>query len=494
MLQWSCKSQNVDLQLQIIIYKMNKFIGRQEELRALHELTQLKKASFLVIRGRRRIGKSAIIKEFSKSFDNFYSFSGLAPNEDTTNQQQLDEFTRQMTRECNIPFSQYNDWGDLFWALSTHIKKGKTLILFDEISWMGSKDHAFLSKIKNLWDLQLSQNPNLIFIICGSASSWIDKNILSSTGFVGRISYTMTLKELSLSESSQFWPKNISAYEKLKILSITGGVPKYLEEINPKLTAEENIRRLCFKQGGFLVDEFAKIFSDLFLRNSDFYKNIVNILSTGSKELKEIQNALGDCHGRVSEYLDELESNGFVSKDYTWDLKTGRDSKLRRYRLKDNYLRFYLKYIEKNITQINREAYNVRVLSNLPEWTCIMGLQFENLVINNKFHLYKALGIKLEDIICENPFFQRKTNNALGCQIDYMIQTRFNTIYLCEIKFSQDEIGPSIISEVQQKIDAIKLPKSFSVRPVLIHVNGISERVIEADYFANIVNIAEFLL
>ena len=472
---------------------MSKFIGRQEELAKLKEITKLKKASFLIVKGRRRIGKSALIKEFGKNFDAFYSFSGLAPTPHTTHEQQLDEFSRQMSHELNMPAAQYRDWSDIFWALSERVHTRKILILFDEISWMGSKDPNFLGKIKNLWDLHLSNNPNLIFVICGSASSWIDKNILSSTGFVGRISYTLTLKELSLAECSKFWPDNISPYEKLKILSVTGGVPKYLEEIDPKVSAETNIKRLCFTNGGFLVDEFEKIFSDVFLRNSYFYKKIVNILSTGSKELKEIQHALGDTYGRISEYLDELESAGFISKDYTWDLKTGMDSKLRRYRLKDNYLRFYTKYIEKNLTKIHRDVYNVRVLSNLPEWLCIIGLQFENLVINNKFHLYKALGIRLEDITSENPFFQRKTNNTPGCQIDYMIQTKFNTVYVCEIKFSQDEIGASIIQEVQKKIDAIKLPKSFSVRPVLIHVNGVNERVVEEDYFANIVDVSTFL-
>ena len=358
---------------------------------------------------------------------------------------------------------------------------------------MGSKDSTFLAKIKNLWDLHLSSNSQLIFVVCGSASSWIDKNILSSTGFVGRISYTLTLKELSLPECSKFWPDNISPYEKLKILSVTGGVPKYLEEINPKISAEENIKRLCFTNGGFLVDEFEKIFSDVFLRDSDFYKKIVNILSTGSKQLKEVQNALGDAYGRASEYLDELESAGFVAKDYTWDIKTGMDSKLRHYRLKDNYLRFYTKYIEKNIAKIHRDSYSLRGLSSLPEWACIMGLQFENLVISNKVHLHQHLGIMPEDIISENPFFQRKTSNTAGCQIDYMIQTRFNTIYVCEIKFSQDEIGTSIIPEMQKKIDAIKLPKSFSIRPVLIHVNGVNKRVLEEDYFANIVDVTEFL-
>lgn len=473
---------------------MKKFIGRQAELEHLDKISQLKKASFIVVKGRRRIGKSRLIKEFGKSFSHFYTFSGLAPDERTTNEHQLDEFSRQISREFGTAPAKYSDWSDAFWAIAAHLKKGKILLLFDEISWMGSKDPTFLSKIKNLWDLNLSNNPNLMFVICGSASSWIDKNILSSTGFVGRISLTLTLKELTLSECSQFWPTNISPYEKLKLLSITGGVPKYLEEVDPKINAEENIRNLCFKNGGFLVDEFERIFPDIFLRNSDFYKKIVSLLVEGALELKEIEKRLGDNYGRISEYLQELESAGFITRDYAWNIKSGFDApKLSKFRLKDNYLRFYLKYIERNLTKIHRDAYSLKSLTSLPEWHSLMGLQFENLVLNNRPYLHAALGIHPTDIVCENPFFQRKSSTSAGCQIDYMIQTRFNSLYVCEIKFSKDKISSSVIEEVQQKIDALKRPKGYSCRPVLIHVNGVTDQLIEEDYFSSIIDVSAFL-
>lgn len=473
---------------------MSRFIGRKDELKKLQDIALLKKASFIIVKGRRRIGKSRLIKEFSKNFDAFYSFSGLAPDKHTTQKHQRDEFVRQMSRLFNIPVAQYDDWSDIFWALGDRLKKGKILLLFDEISWMGSKDSTFLAKIKNLWDLYLSENPHLVFVICGSASSWIDKNILSSTGFVGRISYTLALKELLLSECNQFWPQNIAPYEKLKLLSVTGGIPKYLEEINPHMSAEENIKQLCFLNGGFLVDEFEKIFSDIFTRKSAFYKKIIALLATGVKELKEIQAGLGQTpKGRISEYLQELESSGFIARDYTWNIKSGMDSRLSHYRLKDNYLRFYTKYIEKNLSKIQRDIYALKSLTSLPEWHSITGLQFENLIINNKHLLHQYLEIKPEDIICENPFFQRKTTTSLGCQIDYMIQTKFNCLYICEIKFSTHPIGNSIIPEIQKKIKALQYPKGFSIRPVLIHVNGVTQNVVEQDYFSNILNVSDFL-
>ncbi|MES2615245.1 MAG: ATP-binding protein [Bdellovibrionota bacterium] len=473
---------------------MNLFIGRHDEHKRLLELIEKKSASFIVVKGRRRIGKSRLIKEFSKSFQRCYSFIGLAPDKNTTAKHQLDEFSRQISREFKTSAAHYDDWSDAFWAVGERVLTGKVLLFFDEISWMGSKDPTFLGKIKNLWDSQLKENSQLIFVVCGSASAWIEENILSNTGFVGRISMTLTLDELPLSDCSRFWPKNISAYEKFKILSVTGGVPKYLEEINPKQSAEENIKKLCFTKGGFLVDEFEKIFSDIFARKTEYYKKILPILSNGSKEQSEICSALKvNSHGRISEYLWELELAGFIRRDYTWNIKTGQDAELSRYRLSDNYLRFYLKYIEKNLTKINRNSFELKSLISLPEWYSMMGFQFENLILNNRKSIHQSLGIYPEEIVCENPFFQRNTSRMTGCQIDYMIQTKFGTLYICEVKFSKSPIGTSVIHEVQEKIKALKFPKGFSCRPVLIHVNGVTEEVVESDYFAKIIDMSAAL-
>lgn len=473
---------------------MKHFIGRQNELKRLLELTQKRTASFVVVKGRRRIGKSRLIKEFSKQFDHFYTFTGLPPEKKTTTEHQLNEFARQIARQFKTPFARYDDWSDALWSVGERLQSGKILILFDEISWMGSKDPTFLGKIKNFWDEQLKENTHLVFVVCGSASAWIQENILSSTGFVGRISFTLTLEELPLSDCAKFWSNHISAYEKFKILSITGGIPKYLEEINPKQSAEENIKRLCFTKGGFLVEEFEKIFSDIFLRKTQYYKKIIRALSDGPKEQNDIIKAL-DLHrmGRASEYLSELELAGFISRDHTWNLKNGQDKELSRYRLSDNYLRFYLHYIEKNMQKIERNTFDYKSLTSLPEWNTIMGFQFENIILNNRKMIFRLLQIHPEDIICENPFFQHATTRTSACQIDYLIQTKFCTLYLCEIKFSKSPIGTSVIAEVQQKIDALQVLKGFSYRPVLIHVNGVTEDLIDSDFFANILDAGDLL-
>jgi len=471
---------------------MSKFIGRQDELKKLIEISQKKTASFILVKGRRRIGKSRLIEEYGKSFDRFYTFIGLAPVEGLHAKHQLEEFNRQISQQFRLPQANYDDWSNALWAVAENVKQGKTLLFFDEISWIGSEDPTFLSKIKNFWDLYLKKNDQLVFVVCGSASAWIEKNILSHTGFVGRISYTLTLKELSLNDCNYFWPKNISFYEKLKVLFMTGGIPKYLEEISPKLSAEENIKNLCFLRGAPLIEEFKHIFSNLFLRDSVFYKKIVETLVSGPKGRIEICEALKiEPGGRISQYLFELELAGFIKRDHSWSILTAIDSKLSKYRLCDNYLRFYLKYIDKNVSKIDNDQFCFTSLTSLPEWSEMMGYQLENLVLSNRSLIIKALHINPDEVVCDNPFFQHKTKSQVGCQIDYLIQTTYRTLYVCEIKFSKNKIDASIITEVQKKIEALTYPKGFSCRPVLIHANDVTDEVV--DYFAGIVNVATLL-
>lgn len=122
-----------------------------------------------------------------------------------------------------------------------------------------------------------------------------------------------------------------------------------------------------------------------------------------------------------------------------------------------------------------------------------MGLQFENLVLINRKAVQQILGIDSSEIVNDNPFFQRKGSDRQGCQIDYMIQTKFGTCYLCEIKFSAQKITKSVIDEVKQKIKSLALPKNISVRPVLIHVNGIDESVLESDFFSSTIDFNDLL-
>ena len=311
------------------------FVGRPYEIERLNDLLKKKTASLVVIKGRRRIGKSRLVEEFARN-KAFYSFSGLAPSPETTAESQRDEFARQFGEQFKLPGIRANDWGDLFALLAKYTATGQAIILLDEITWMGSKDPDFLGKLKIAWDLYFSKNPQLILILCGSISSWIEKNIISSTGFFGRISLIITLSELTLNECNLFLEKEgfkKSALEKFMLLAITGGIPWYLEIINPKAPVSENIKNLCFTPDGLLVDEFKKIFHDLFGRRGNIFQEIVKYLAKQPAEYTKLAKALNyPSGGPLSEYLEDLVMSSFVSRDFTWKFQSGQDTAISRFR------------------------------------------------------------------------------------------------------------------------------------------------------------------
>lgn len=477
------------------------FFGRTKELHDLKELLGKSSASLVVIRGRRRVGKTRLVEEFSRAFSKKYFFAGLAPrnpeeikgkDDPEIAQRQRDAFADRMYT-LGIPCSRRDEWGSLFLDVAKHCRKSRTIVFFDEITWMGMGDTSFLGKLKNSWDLEFSKNAELILVLAGSNSAWIEKNILANSGFVGRISWRLELKELPLSVCNQFWGSQgalIAPYEKFKVLSVTGGIPRYLEEIRPALTAEQNIQRLCFQQEGLLFNEFNDIFADIFGKRTERYEYLVKHLVDGPASLIKIAQSLGrESGGDLSEILEELTESGILSRDFTWQLRGGVVSKLSQYRLSDNYLRFYLKFIEPLRLKI-KAGQKVRIP---PNWNSIMGLQFENLVVNSRQELYRLLHLYEEEIVCANPYWHSEGARKAACQIDFLIQTRFNVLYICEIRFSSQPIDVGIVREMQEKIKRLHPPKAFSCRPVLIHVNGIETGVIESDYFAHIIDFGELL-
>jgi hypothetical protein len=212
----------------------------------------------------------------------------------------------------------------------------------------------------------------------------------------------------------------------------------------------------------------------------------------GSKTQKEIlQQTKREKNGVMSLYLQDLVESGFLHRDFTSNIKTKRFSKKSKYRLKDNFLRFYLKFVENYVMQIDEGIYESYNLNTLPEWNVFLGLQFENLVLNNVKLVIDKLSIDPLSIVFFGPYFQQKTIRTQGCQVDLLLQTRTNFLYVCEIKFSQHRIGTEIIPEVKEKIKRMPIPKGYSVFPVLIHVNGISDALEDTQFFPYILDIAE---
>lgn len=476
---------------------MGAFWGRIPELLELKRIDKLKKSALVVCLGRRRIGKSRLIQEFGKKIDHYIEIQGLAPRDGQTNQNQIDWFSKEVARQTELPEISYKDWSEAFILLANYFKNKHCVIFLDEISWMGGLDKDFPGKLKIAWDTHFSKNKKLRLVICGSVSSWIQKNILNSTDFVGRISLELVVKEMSLKESMLFFGKKtklMSDLEKLRILCLTGGVPRYLEEMDYTVSAELNYKNLCFSQSGFLFTEFKKIFNDIFGRRSTAYLKIIKALVTGQKNLSEIAKATKlSANGVLTEYLEDLEISGFIRNEKIWDLKNLKEkNKSVRYKISDNYIRFYIKYILPNHIKIEKNLFKQTGIEKLHSFDVFVGLQFENIIINNLSEIYKKLELNIQSIQNVGGFFQNKTNRQEACQVDLLIQTR-NTLYVAELK-ARRNIDVSVVKEVQEKIKKLKYPSNLSIRPILIYAGELCAEVEDAEYFDQIINFADLLM
>lgn len=467
------------------------FIGREAELQDLMSLWRKQTSSIIACRGRRRIGKSTLFREFARrSADVYMEFEGLAPNPEkpVTNADQLNEFATRLAKLTNSPILHLQNWQDAFFWLDRAVDDGKkTVILLDEISWMAADDPQFPSVLRNAWESFFHRHEKLILVVCGSVSAWIKKNILGNTGFTGRFSRDYVLTELSLRECAEFWrpaSEHLNAREIIDVLSVTGGVPRYLEEVDPGLSPEENIKRMCFRKEGELYKDFDAIFDPLFGTETMVKRDILKALAKGPQTGTELASQIGsDRNGKLSERLKELEEGGFIDSDVGLNPETGVECRISKYRLRDNYTRFYLKYIEPKKGQIKRGAYRFANLSSLPEWNSVMGLQFENLVINNALGLVPLMGIGNTTVDSAAPYRNARRDrqgNLKGCQIDLLVQTP-KTAYVVEVKRRQ-RIGVEIEDEVAERMRRLPLRKGLSKRPVLVY-DGELDPAVEADGF-----------
>lgn len=474
------------------------FIGRLPELKALSELRAKSTASLVCVMGRRRIGKSALIEEFGKSYKSFTEIQGLAPVAASSNQDQLDHFAERLSLRFKTRKEFFNTWTEAFTSLAKLTRKGEQLILLDEISWMGRKDPLFSSRLKDVWDLEFKKNSKLILVLCGSVSSWIEANISRNSNFEGRISLDIQLKDLLLPEIKHFWGKQnleMSSREKILLLSVTGGVPKYLEEVLPTESVSQNIIRLCFKPSGFLFNEFDRIFYDIFERRGKSLEKIIKACL--ERRLTPAELALHlktKPNSDLSEQLHILELSGFLTRDFYYHAD-GERSKLGHLRVNDNYLRFYLKYIQPLKDKIQTGAKTLLSISELKNFDSILGLQFENLILANRKKLHELLNIPDSEIRSSSPHVQRKRVKTKGaCQIDLLIHTFLDVFYLCEFK-CQKQMDKGIIEEVQRKMDVLSVPRRSALKPVLVYEGEISPKneVEFQEFFYKMIPFREFL-
>lgn len=472
------------------------FYGRESELKALDELWEKPVASLVVCRGRRRIGKSTLVNEFARrSKAKLVLFEGVAPKPGVTNKTQLERFMRQFAEQFGVDYETVDNWYDAFAKLDAQLRRrSRTVVLFDEVSWMGKYDPSFPSDLKYAWDNRFKTHSNHVFVVCGSVSPWIAENISNSTAFFGRISRDMVVGELPMADAVKFWGKRVdrvSTRDITDVLSVTGGVPKYLEDVNPSLPASENIRRLCFRPDGQLFQDFKEIFNAVFGETQPVKRMVLESLAEGPLSCAELAAKLNVKRGGTLERsLDDLEMAGFVSKDPGLNPESGKRARLARYRLKDNYTRFYLKYIEPHEAEIKSGRFAKIDPEGLPGWNAVMGLQFENLILNNVEPILQRIGLDNVPVLSAAPF--RKTGRGgAGCQIDLLIQTR-KAVCIVEVK-RMNEIGEEIEKEVARKISCLKLADNKSIRTVLIY-DGRLQPVVKANaYFDFTIDVASFL-
>jgi hypothetical protein len=471
------------------------FVGREEELALLRSVRKQGGASLILLRGRRRIGKSTLAEIFGREADSFLEFQCLPPRPGLTSSEQLAAFAEQMAKQVGLPVLSLASWPQAFSLLANQIRSESTVVLLDEVSWLAIGDKDFPGHLKVAWDLELKKKKGLVLILCGSVNTWIEENILNNTGFVGRISLQIDLRPLPLHACDFFWGKRrgrVSSLEKLKILAVTGGVPRYLEEIQPERPAEASIRRLCFRKEGFLFAEFPQIFSEALAARSPIYEQILRTLAAGDKTLSEVAAAIGVARsGVLSHCLHDLEVSGFVRKHGVYAIGHSTPSRLHKYRIVDNYSRFYLRYVHPLKDAIQQGLHATASLDKIVRWDVILGLQFENLVMANLPALLRCIGIESASVRSAAPYFQRHTNRHGACQIDLLIQTK-HTLYVCEVR-CRSRIEQGIIKEVSRKIQALRVPRGISVRPVLIYEGELAPGIREDGYFDAMVAFQDLL-
>ncbi len=465
-----------------------KFFGRTELLAQLRDLWGKRVSSLVTCRGRRRIGKSTLIERFAlQSKARFIKLEGLKPQAGTTKEDELDSFASQLAAQTGAESSRPASWLHAFIRLSKEIDgQQRTVVLLDEASWMAHGDPLFAATLKIAWDNYLKKHDRLIFVVCGSVSVWIKENILESGAFFGRRSLDIVVPELPLCECMKFWGEaadRTATREIADILSVTGGVPRYLEEVDPGLTAMENIRRMCFLPNAPLLTDFDEMFKDAITRQPKFSGEVLRCLVDGPRSLTEIAGILGIAKGgNITHAIGQLEESGMVSSDTGRNPGTGAEVRERRYRLRDNYSRFYLKYIEPSRDSIDRGAFAFSGLDQFTGWDSIMGLQFENLVVNNLRELLKALHMDKVMVTSAAPWARRgsASTGTKGCQIDLLVQSRMS-MCLVEIK-RRAHIGREIIDEVREKCASLPRPEGVSLRTALVFEGDLAASV-EADGF-----------
>ena len=458
-------------------------IGRIDEQQILRSAAQSENSEFVAVYGRRRVGKTYLIREtFGYKFT--FQHTGLAKG---NTREQLFSFAISLRDagydDCPIPKS----WLEAFSLLSTYLKNStdeKKIIFLDELPWMDTPRSNFISAFEHFWNGWASARKDIVLIICGSATSWIINKVINDHGGLhNRVTKQIALLPFTLKECEMFAQSKgleMSRYQLAECYMVLGGIPYYWSLLEKGLSLSQNIDKIIFAKNGKLSNEFNQLYASLF-KSPEQYIDIVTALGkkkTGMTREEIIAATDKYSNGALSKVLDELEYCGFIRKYNGFDKK----SKQAIYQLIDNYTLFYFKFIQQNENN-DEHFWSASIDSAMHRaWS---GLAFERLCMAHTQQIKAALGIAG---VLSNVYSWRKEADETsdGAQIDLLIDRKDQVVNLCEMKYSLSEYV--IDAEYEQKlrnkksvfIDATNTKKA-------VHLTMVTTFGIKANAYSGIV-------
>lgn len=414
-------------------------IGREREIAELKALCSREESQFCAVFGRRRVGKTYLVREtFQKQFTFYHT--GLA---NATKEEQLAEFKESLRKyglkKARIP----RTWYDAFHQMEVLLEQSedeKKIIFIDELPWMDSSNSNFISALEHFWNGWANMRNDIVLIICGSATSWMISNILNNHGgLYGRLTHQIHLQPFTLYECEQYMHAMDIALSRKEIIEaymIMGGIPYYWSYMQRGMSLAQNIDNLFFRQGAPLKNEFSALYQSLF-RRPEGYIAIVEALTRKKSGMTrdEILRATDlDDNSTFIRQMTELEQCGFIRSYH----KLGQKKKDTLFQLMDNFTLFYYQYIKTN--ELNDEHYWTNSLTSARHNTWA-GLAFERICFQHIEQIKQKLGILGISSQVYSFTYHPKPEEDPGwaVQIDMLIERTDGIINLCEIKYSSDD-------------------------------------------------------
>lgn len=421
-----------------------QIIGREKEISLLKECYDSERAELAAVYGRRRVGKTFLVKNYFRDKFDFY-VTGIYNG---TRKEQLTFFNKQLCEYSGLPYPYTDNWFDAFDQLKhylTTLNKRKIVLFFDEMPWMDTPRSGFLKAFELFWNSWAAARPQIKMIVCGSATTWMMSKLLDNIGGLhNRVTRRIRLSPFTLYECEKFLEKQGIVWNRHQIAEaymIFGGTPYYLQLLRKSYSLSQNVNRLFFSENAELKDEYTFLFRSLF-KNASLYKNVVELLSRKVKGLTrmEIKTALKITEGgTLSEVLENLCNCDFVRK-YSAFGKKERDV---LYQLTDLFILFHLKFVK------NSSGHDEHLWSNMidsPERRAWSGYSFEQLCLHHIPQIKQKLGINgIQSDVCSWNAVADKGHK--GAQIDLIIDRRDQIVNLCEMKYSTKEF------EITKKYD-----------------------------------------